>query len=84
MQIRGTRRGRALDRGFALSDHADWPALLDTIAATGAEQVWVTHGYKEQLVRYLSERGISARAISSQWEGEPEGDVTVADEELVA
>jgi putative mRNA 3-end processing factor len=84
MQIRGTRRRRALDRGFALSDHADWPALLHTIQATGAEHVWVTHGYREPLVRFLEEKGISARAIASKWEGELEGDVTIADEEIVA
>lgn len=84
MQIRGTRRRRALDRGFVLSDHADWPALLDTIQATGAEHVWVTHGYREPLVRFLEEKGISARAIASKWEGELEGDVTIADEEIVA
>jgi putative mRNA 3-end processing factor len=84
MQIRGTRRGRSLDRGFALSDHADWPALLDTINATGAEQVWVTHGYREPVVRYLKEKGIDARAIASSWEGELDGDVTIAGEEIAA
>jgi putative mRNA 3-end processing factor len=84
MQIRGTRRGRSLDRGFALSDHADWPALLDTIRATGAEQVWVTHGYREPVVRYLREKGLDARAIASKWEGELEGDVTIAGEEIAA
>ncbi|HWF19492.1 MAG TPA: ligase-associated DNA damage response exonuclease, partial [Verrucomicrobiae bacterium] len=45
MQIRGTRRRRSLDRGFVLSDHADWTGLLETIDATGAETVWATHGY---------------------------------------
>jgi hypothetical protein len=44
MRIRGTRRRRSLDRGFVLSDHADWPALLGAIDQTGAETVWVTHG----------------------------------------
>src|SRR5215213_8235902 len=39
MQIRGTRRRKAVDRGFALSDHADWNGLNSTIAASGAEEV---------------------------------------------
>lgn len=84
MQIRGTRRRRALDRGFVLSDHADWPALLDTIRATGAEQVWVTHGYREQLVRFLADNGIAALNVPSKWEGELEADVAVAGEEIAA
>ncbi|MFL5563258.1 MAG: ligase-associated DNA damage response exonuclease [Gemmatimonadaceae bacterium] len=74
MRIRGARRRRSLDRGFALSDHVDWPALLATIDATGAERVLVTHGYREPVVRWLLERGIEAHAVASQWEGEPEGE----------
>jgi len=63
MRIRGTRRRRALDRGFVLSDHADWPGLLEAIAASGAERVWVTHGYRTVLARWLSENGKNAEAI---------------------
>lgn len=65
MQVRGIRRRRAADRGFVLSDHADWPGLLDTIRATGAEHVAVTHGPAvPALVRYLQEeRGLAARAL---------------------
>lgn len=70
MRIRGARRRRALDRGFVLSDHADWPALLATVAATGAEQVWVTHGYAAVLARWLRERGLDASAIPTRFEGE--------------
>ena len=54
MQLRGTRRRRGVDRGFVLSDHADWPGLLAAIAATGAERVLVTHGYVAVLVRWLA------------------------------
>ena len=57
MRIRGTRRRRSLDRGFVLSDHADWPALLRAIDETRAETVWVTHGYRAPLARWLEERG---------------------------
>jgi putative mRNA 3-end processing factor len=63
MRIRGTRRRRALDRGFVLSDHADWPGLLEAIAQTGAENVWVAHGYREPLARWLNEHGTNAQAI---------------------
>jgi len=57
MRIRGARRRRSLDRGFVISDHADWPALHEAIAQTGAETVWVTHGYVAPLVRWLNEHG---------------------------
>jgi putative mRNA 3-end processing factor len=70
MQIRGIRRRRAVDRGFALSDHADWPGLLSAIAATGAQQVYVTHGYSEPLVRWLTERGIDAHTLTTEFTGE--------------
>jgi putative mRNA 3-end processing factor len=76
MRIRGARRRRGLDRGFTLSDHVDWPALLASIEATGAERVWVTHGYREPVVRWLTERGIEARAIASRWVGEAENEGT--------
>ena len=70
MQVRGTRRRRAVDRGFVLSDHVDWPSLLAAIDATDAERVWVTHGFREPVVRWLREHGREAVAIASRWEGE--------------
>jgi putative mRNA 3-end processing factor len=70
MMIRGTRRRRAIDRGFVLSDHADWPNLLSTISATGAERVYVTHGYSAVLVRWLREQGMEAQALATQFEDE--------------
>jgi putative mRNA 3-end processing factor len=70
MRIRGTRRRRSVDRGFVLSDHVDWPALVSTIQATGADRVFVTHGYREPLARWLTEHGIDARAVASGWKGE--------------
>ncbi|MDB6028165.1 MAG: exonuclease of the beta-lactamase fold involved in processing-like protein [Verrucomicrobiales bacterium] len=72
MQVRGTRRRRALDRGFALSDHVDWPGLMDTIKATGAEKIWATHGYTAPVVRWLRENGWDADAIKTEYEGESE------------
>lgn len=78
MRVRGARRRRSVDRGFALSDHVDWPALLGAIDATGATRVLVTHGYREPVVRYLRERGLDAQSIASKWEGEGDDDVVVA------
>ena len=72
MRIRGARRRRGYDRGFALSDHCDWHALLQTVSDTGAERVFVTHGYTHQLARLLRERGIDAEPWQTQYEGEPE------------
>lgn len=74
MRVRGVRRQRGFDRGFVLSDHADWPALLQTIAETGASRVLATHGYAEPLARYLSARGLESGIIRTAWEGEPSGD----------
>lgn len=70
MRVRGPRRRQSLDRGFALSDHADWPALLRTIEETGARRVLVSHGYTEELARYLREQGRDAEAIATCFEGE--------------
>jgi putative mRNA 3-end processing factor len=71
MRIRGARRRRGYDRGFALSDHADWPELLQTVEDTGARRVFVTHGYTDALARYLTEHGLDAQGWQTQYEGEP-------------
>ena len=84
MRIRGARRRRAVDRGFVLSDHVDWPSLLASIAATGAERVWVTHGYREPVVRWLREHGLEAHAVASRWEGEADDAEATAAEEAAA
>jgi putative mRNA 3-end processing factor len=66
MRIRGNRRRRNVDRGFVLSDHADWPGLLATIRATGAETVWTTHGYADELARALRDDGLDAQAVRTR------------------
>jgi putative mRNA 3-end processing factor len=78
MRIRGTRRHRSMDRGFVLSDHADWPDLQRAILETGAECVLVTHGYRAPMVRWLQEQGKEARALETRFEGE--GEVETAEE----
>ena len=70
MRIRGTRRRRAVDRGFVLSDHADWPGLLATIEATAAETVFLTHGYTAVVARWLHEQGKDAHPVATRYEGE--------------
>lgn len=67
MQIRGARRRRGVDRGFVLSDHADWPALLSAIEATGATRVIVTHGNASSLIRWLNESGRCAQAFETEY-----------------
>ncbi|OAN78265.1 DNA ligase-associated DEXH box helicase [Sulfitobacter sp. EhC04] len=70
MALRGVRRRRAGDRGFVISDHADWSGLLTAIKDTGAENIYVTHGYTDVFTRYLNENGWQAQVIPTQFEGE--------------
>jgi putative mRNA 3-end processing factor len=70
MLVRGARRRRAVDRGFPLSDHADWPGLHATIKGTGAERVLVTHGSIPTMVRWLTDQGLSAGSLHTEFEGE--------------
>ena len=80
MRVRGVRRQRAFDRGFVLSDHADWPSLLTTVAETGASRVLVTHGWSDAFARYLREtRGLETGTIRTAFEGEA-GELTATEE----
>jgi hypothetical protein len=63
-----------MDRGFVLSDHADWQGLLSTIYATGAQRIGVTHGYTNVMVRYLQEKGLEAFIMPTRFEGESVGE----------
>jgi putative mRNA 3-end processing factor len=67
MLLRGARRRGGYDRGFVLSDHADWPGLHRAIAATHAERVIVTHGSVAVMVRYLQERGLQAGSFQTEY-----------------
>jgi putative mRNA 3-end processing factor len=79
MQVRGTRRRRGVDRGFVLSDHADWPGLLQAIAATGCERVIVTHGYEAVLQRCLQEQGLQAQTFRTEYGDETLDDASEGD-----
>jgi putative mRNA 3-end processing factor len=70
MRVRGARRRRAVDRGFALSDHADWPGLIHTVRASGASRVLVTHGFVDPLVRWLNENGVESAPLHTEYRGE--------------
>lgn len=79
MAVRGAKNRRSVDRGFILSDHADWNELNRAIAETGAEKVYVTHGYTDTYARWLNEQGIEAHEVKTKY-GEEEETVT---EEIV-
>lgn len=76
MRVRGERRRRSVDRGFALSDHADWPALLDTIRETDAARVLVTHGYAVPLAQRLRELGLQAEPLETPYGRDQEETMT--------
>jgi putative mRNA 3-end processing factor len=79
MQVRGMRRRKGLDRGFVLSDHADWNGLNETIVATGAERVWLTHGSTAPMIRWLRERGVDAGVVPTPYSGEADEPDPAAD-----
>lgn len=74
MQVRRARSRRSPGRGFVLSDHADWPGLLQAIAHTGAARVIVHHGQGEVLVRWLQRQGLQAGAFTGEPGWRPDGD----------
>jgi putative mRNA 3-end processing factor len=75
--LRGARRRQSVDRGFVLSDHADWPGLQRAIGATGAERVIVTHGYEAVMVRWLREQGLRAESFATEY-GADDGELPAA------
>ncbi|MFY9514429.1 MAG: ligase-associated DNA damage response exonuclease, partial [Rubrivivax sp.] len=77
MQLRGARRRQGVDRGFVLSDHADWPGLQRAIAATGAGRVIVTHGHEAVMVRWLQQQGLQAGSFETAY-GDDKLDEVVA------
>ncbi|SFG79628.1 ligase-associated DNA damage response exonuclease [Pedobacter insulae] len=74
MMVRAGRRWRSADAGFTLSDHADWPSLLEAIKATQAEKVFVTHGYTAIFSKYLNEIGITAEEVNTKYGSEENDD----------
>ena len=70
MALRGIRRRRGAETGFILSDHADWPGLNTAIRATGAERVFVTHGYTASFRRWLEHQGYDAGIVETAYAGD--------------
>jgi putative mRNA 3-end processing factor len=70
MSTRGARRRRAIDKGFVLSDHADWDGLISAIKSTECERVICTHGYTDIFAKYLKTQGYDARTEKTQYEEE--------------
>jgi putative mRNA 3-end processing factor len=75
MAIRGAKNRKSIDRGFILSDHADWNELNTAIDATGAEQVYVTHGYTDVFSQWLNERGIASAEVKTMYGEEEETEI---------
>ena len=78
MTLRGVRRRRGFDKGFVVSDHADFPGLLTAITASRARRVLVTHGFTDTLTRLLQERGIDASVLPTRFTGETAPDAAAA------
>lgn len=74
MRIRGPRRRRAVDRGFVLSDHADWTGLTQTVRETGASRILPTHGYTAVLARWAADQGLAATPLETAFTAGPEAD----------
>lgn len=71
MSVRGIRKGRSYDKGFVLSDHADWKGLVETVKQTKASRIYVTHGSKDIFSKYLRDTlNLDARPLETQYEDE--------------
>lgn len=81
MQIRGARRWRSADAGFAVSDHADWKGLIEVVKGTEAEKVYVTHGQTAVFAKYLNELGIAAEELRTEFGSDDEEIHTPQNEE---
>ncbi len=81
MQVRGNRRRNSTDTGFVLSDHADWESLNMAVKSSGAERVFITHGFSDVFARHLCENGYDARVLKTLYEGDQ---VSVSDENIDA
>jgi putative mRNA 3-end processing factor len=67
MQIRKNRKRNSFDRGFTISDHADWEGLIQAVKQSHAEEILITHGYSSQLSQWLCENGYNARVLEKSF-----------------
>jgi putative mRNA 3-end processing factor len=80
MAVRGAKKQQSVDRGFVISDHADWPSLIRAVKASEATRVLVTHGSVPVMVRYLREIGLEADSLETEFGGEGEAEPAVSAE----
>ena len=82
MLLRGVRRRRGFPQGFILSDHVDYPDLMQAVKASGAQRVLVTHGFTDIVARLLTERGYQAEILPTRFIGEESPDRSAVDKNL--
>jgi putative mRNA 3-end processing factor len=70
MRVRARARQGGVELPLVISDHADWDGLTSSIAATGAAEIWVTHGQEDALVHWSTQRGLAARPLRIEGYGE--------------
>ncbi len=84
MQVRGNRRRQHVDKGFVLSDHADWPSLLQAVEACNPTHAYTTHGFTESFSRYLrEEKKLWSEAVKTQF-GTEEDDQHITESDKTA
>ena len=75
MRVRARARQRQVELPLILSDHADWNELIQTFTEIKPEQLWITHGAEEALLRWAVLNGVDAKALSLVGYDEDEGEV---------
>lgn len=83
MALRGTRRRKGVERGFVVSDHADWDELNQAVKESQAERVIATHGYAEEFSHWLNDQGVRAQTFRTEYGNEEEDNASVDQEEAV-
>ena len=81
MRVRQRAKARGVELPLVVSDHADWPDLLETIEEVGAPEVWVTHGREDALIHALAQRGVRGRALHLLGREEDETEADIAEAE---
>ena len=81
MLLRGVRRRRGIPKGFILSDHVDYPDLMQAVQSSGAQRVLVTHGFTDIVARLLTEQGLKAEVLATRFVGETNPDDSGTDKD---
>jgi putative mRNA 3-end processing factor len=81
MRVRARARQRGVELPLVISDHADWDGLTTTIGATGAGEIWVTHGQEDALVHWCRANGLAARPLDLVGYGDEDEGGTAPGEE---